>query len=555
MGYERAINLAYDEVADEILNAENIFRSAKDSFEIRRQYHTGEIKLSCVECRQTLGVSTSKYDRLFFKHHPNADYCILKDESLTPYEMFQLDELHKFRESDRHKFLKSKIAQLLKDEDGVDPASVIADKKFFFSGKEKRRPDVYAIFRNRQLVFEIQLSNLPLKYILDRYNFYKDKGMYLIWILDDFDVQSQTQMVRDVKYLNSYHNFFNLDENAKAFGLSCTYKKPVINSKEQIVTPWIKETVRLQCLRFDPETVQAYYFDFELEKRLQEQRLREIIAERKASEEKQRELELQQESEFKANHIIKEIARYKRLGWSYHDFDEKFDDMDEYDLDNLNRLLGFNEKCKDGKPLFNYYFATLKKGEHNFGSFLMNEKRIEVNVDLIDNGGNTIFHDLIRNDNLIYKYGLIKGLLKRGYQLQPEDFKLYNERGRNTPLETEAELLLFEFACKVKQPYLIDTLYYHDRVFFTIASAKEGKMINFRLKGFKNLAINAISNYQKHWVYLELAFKHYGVWNEIINNDTKDTFKKKLANFYGSMPVQDHSIDKAVKILFPELFR
>jgi len=84
--YDRLIKFAYDRLSDKDWDADDLFDTKKNAFEIRRQVSRDEFDFYCKECHQQLEVSTSKYDRLHFKHSRGADYCILKDEDLSPEE-------------------------------------------------------------------------------------------------------------------------------------------------------------------------------------------------------------------------------------------------------------------------------------------------------------------------------------------------------------------------------------------------------------------------------------------------------------------------------------
>ena len=122
--------------------------------------------------------------------------------------------------------------------------------------------DVYCKYLDKELVFEIQLSDLSLRYIYDRHDFYKRKRIFLIWILDDFDVHGQRQMERDIKYLRDYQNFFKLDEESEPFRLLCTYKYPFLTDDNKLLSKWIEKSVNLQQLKFSVESCQVYYFDY-----------------------------------------------------------------------------------------------------------------------------------------------------------------------------------------------------------------------------------------------------------------------------------------------------
>jgi competence CoiA-like predicted nuclease len=237
--YDRLIRLAFDKISKSNVDANELFDTKKDAFEIRKQSSRDEFDFFCKECDQPLEISTSKYDRLHFKHVKGAEYCILKDEDLSPEEREKFTLNLKFKESDRHKFLKNRVAELLQKTVGVETSSIYVDDKFIIKGNEKRRPDVHCVFENKE-IFEIQLSNLSLRYILSRYDFYQKNGIYLIWILDDFDIHGQAQMERDIKYLNKYQNFFKLDESHREFKLTCDYKYAFLNQDNIVLTPWTK---------------------------------------------------------------------------------------------------------------------------------------------------------------------------------------------------------------------------------------------------------------------------------------------------------------------------
>lgn len=172
-GYYRSIKIAFDEKSGEVIEAEQVFDTKKNAFLTRKQFHRDEIALYCCECLQKLKVSTSKFDRLHFKHEPNHNPCKLTNGILSPAEIDEMNRVFIAKESPRHIELKNKIGRLLADVDEIDKESIAIDNKVICFNSEKRRPDVYCIYKNRQIVFEIQLSNLSLKYLLGRHEFYK----------------------------------------------------------------------------------------------------------------------------------------------------------------------------------------------------------------------------------------------------------------------------------------------------------------------------------------------------------------------------------------------
>ena len=90
---ERTIKYALDKISGEILDADKIFKHKPEGFEVRKDNALDLYELTCLECKQELTVSSSKYDRLHFKHLPNHDYCCLSDLDLTP------DDIDKFNKA------------------------------------------------------------------------------------------------------------------------------------------------------------------------------------------------------------------------------------------------------------------------------------------------------------------------------------------------------------------------------------------------------------------------------------------------------------------------
>ena len=160
MIYERTIKEAFDKVSGEILNADEIFDDSKDAFNVRKQFHKDEIELYCLECQQKLNVSTSKYDRLHFKHNPNANTCLLKDGKLSPDETKKIYEIYRSKESERHKYLKNQIGIKLSQLGNV--SNVQIDDRFIIDDNEKRKPEQAAPTSNAKACFAPTLSQIML---------------------------------------------------------------------------------------------------------------------------------------------------------------------------------------------------------------------------------------------------------------------------------------------------------------------------------------------------------------------------------------------------------
>ncbi|MDO6803998.1 DUF6035 family protein [Wenyingzhuangia sp. 1_MG-2023] len=551
MSFERSIKVAFDKISGKILEANEIFETSKSGFEVRKQFHKDEVELYCCECMQKLNVSTSKNDRLHFKHQPNANYCLLKDSKFLPKETAQLTRIYKSKESDRHKELKNKIAKRISKIEGIN--SIQIDDKFIINDNEKRKPDVLCKYKNIELVFEIQLSDLSLRYIISRHEFYKRNGMYLIWILDNFDVQGQNQTERDIKYLTEYQNFFKLDEENDDFRLICTYKFPFLVNNNKLLTKWVKKSISLTQLKFDNQLFQVYYFNFGKKLKLKEKE-RQINIEKEKKEETEREkVKKINNAKEKAKEIINEL----RYLWQTQSFDfkpisKRIFELNEFELKILNESKEF--KDKENEPQIHKWVSIAKKYNYPFLEFMLDCHYLDIDVNKKSKNKNTLLQTLFENKELVHGKYLSKLMLKKGYIFTKEDEPII-EKWYSTEKEQQSEKLLYYLSNKLDSKYLIDRLFEHQKLICTIESAKRNEIIGFGFKSNQWIAFanNAVHSYKEYWEYIEIAFKHYGIWDKIIELDKKGTFNKKVTAFYEERPKAKFDCDLLFTILYPEL--
>lgn len=553
--FERSIKKAFDKKSGEILEADDIFKIGKEAFNIRTQFHTDEIELYCLECLQKLNVSTSKYDRLHFKHEPNAEFCELKDGNLSPEDNETFSNILLAKESQRHKDLKNRIGKSLSNLNGIDKTSISIDNHFIIKGNEKRKPDVYCKYLDKEIVFEIQLSNLSLRYILSRYNFYMKNGIYLIWILDNFDIHNQGQLERDIKYLVKHENFFHLDETSNDFKLVCQYKQPFLTDRNQIRTKWIDKSVSLNQIKFDDINFQVYYFDLinnlakvENEKNT---KLEKIENEKKLQIEKQK----LSDAIYYSDIIIEKIKdRKKKEAYYYNDIIQLIDELNEFQLEIFNNKLNIINRDKTKKPALNQWISEVNNDYNSFINFIINCQKIKININQSVFENKTVFQEIYENAN-IHKTLPVEGILKRGYKITIQDDEyLLNLAKRNS--EIFDKILLYSFYKKLKNINLIESVKEHFKLICIIESAKLKKIVGYKYKSTEWIAFanNAIHNYSEYWEYIELAFKKYELWDLLIHKDEKKkTFQNKLQELYNNFPNQKFDFEEVFKELYSDL--
>lgn len=549
--YGRSIKVAFDKLSGEILEADDVFEITKDAFSVRRQFHMDEVELYCCECDQKLYVSTSKYDRLHFKHGPNANYCFLKDANLSPEEKGKFSRIYHAKESPRHHELKNKIGKALLNVPGVDKESVAIDNKFIIKGGEKRRPDVYCNYEDKELVFEIQLSDLSLRYILSRYNFYKKHGIYLIWILDNFDIHNQGQLERDIKYLTKFENFFKLDETKDIFSLECQYKFPFLTDDNKLLTKWLTKSVALNQIKFDTVDYQIFYYNLDRGRTTaEEEQLKKsvIIKEQKREKAEQAKLLRASSTSDKLISTIKDLK--KRKVCYYLSVNNLINELDSYELEVFNNKLALKERKK---PALIEWIVNAENEDNSFIEFIVRCEKIKFDINDACEDGLTVFHAIYKNDN-IHKNTITKAILERGYKFTASDLSLIDELPK-TDSEGLYKVGLFNVIKRVNNRMLIEQVYKHDKLVLIIESARLKTITGFKYKADQWVAFanNAVQYHSEYWEYIESAFKYYGLWETIIAQDKKLSFQNKVTEFYKNMPIQKFDFEMIYSELYPEL--
>ncbi len=503
-----------------------------------------------MECRQQLNISGSKKDNLHFKHYPKADPCILKDSKFSNEELKVLSKIYRSKESARHKSLKRAIGEKLTRLSNVD--NIFIDDRFIKDDREKRKPDVYCEYGTIKIVFEIQLSDLSLKYIIDRHEFYQRNDISLIWILDDFNINGQKQMERDIKYLTEYQNFFALDESSESFRLSCTYKYVHLIEPNQVRTKWITKSIALSQLKFDTETKQAYFYDYGVkfnqmellkDRRIEKLKIKKIEADRIAKEQK---------SQNKVECLIDEIkSEWKAKFPNLKKAELIIQDLDEYEQGLFKKSDLFNSN--DNESRIHLYFKKAKSKHYNFLAFILNSQCIEYALNELSVDGKTLIQTLFENKYLEHKENWIMKIAIAGYKFQLMDFELFDKLYLKKP-NIEALILLCKLSESIVNPHFKATLFEHQKLICTMESAKQNQIVGFGWNQSQWIAFanNAIDSYSEYWNHIESAFKAYNIWDNLHKKDSKGTFKRKLENHYDSTPTYNKKYDYLLSFLYPE---
>ncbi len=539
---EPSIETAKNRQNQKNVYASEVFKNPKVGFANWKRFIEDKCTFECLECDQQLFIQRSKNDRLFFTHGSHSNDCLLKKSDLTIDESREINQIIKLKESPRHKYLKNKIGSLAKITNGVDPKSIFIDDHFIIEGNNRRKPDIFFTYKGQQMVFEIQLSPLPLKYIMDRYHFYKQNNIYLVWILDSFDVHGQSSTEKDLKRLYTHQNFFRLDEfTNNELQLKCEYKKVFIKNDETR-TNWTRKNIKLHELKFNKNLMEAYYYNLEKATVNFEQKLIQV-AKQKERQKKLSEVE---------NIVIHLRNLYGNDKTHDKHLSSKLIYFDDWQLNILNKKLNLYSKKIDNVP----FLHSLLTDHFNFFLYLLECHQIEKNIQALNKEGQSLLQMLIStfDKQPITMEKSIKHLFKAGYRLTDND-QLFLAKELPKDLNYEQLALRINFYNKLKQrAYEIDKLLEIESVLYTLESIKHSRIVGFRISNFIALCNNSLEYHGDFWIYIQNALKAYELQEKVMDSDKKGSFKKKLDLHQKDKHLEyNYRYHLMIELIFPEI--
>ena len=539
------IEIAIDKSTGNLLKSEEIFSNKKKAFAFRRQCSLTKDSHKCCECDQDLIVSSSAKERIHFKHKPGHKYCVLSSKDISFNEKSLYIKTLIYKESDRHKTLKNIIGKRLEKEKGIDISSISIDSKFIVRGDNKRRPDVYCKYYDKELVFEIQLSDLSQRYILERHTFYQRYGIYLIWILDDFDIHSQDRLEKDIKYLNQHQNYFKPHELNDLFLLECNYKSSFITESGKLLEKWHTRSISLNQLHFDDINFQVYHYNYPEKKALKE-RERQILEEQniKLAEEKAEILE-SEEAISAVDNILRNIRNNKQRNnkYKYDCIAECISKLEKKRIEILNQKCNLQRVLNDGTtPIIKWIDDPVSTIE--FINFILGAKEILFDVNQTDAKQRTVFQAILQNKKLSIFY-LRENLFKRGYMFTVSDAGCISSK---TEYSENIESTIYFMCNSLTSKYLINTLFKHEKLIYIIESAIRNEITGVKYNNWISFANYVIQFYGDYWEkYLKPIFEVTGLLTKIVQEDKNKTFANKLKKL--KVNYSDSECEKDIEII------
>lgn len=443
--YDRSIEYIFDNEKNRIIDLNKEIKSQKEGFQIRDHYNSNINRFSCPQCDQRLVCANSNKDKIYFRHLPKAEYCVLLEFDMNSKMAsnceFALSEAYKIsainRESPRHKEIKNKIGRLLKKEPFVDLKTINIDSKFITGIGGKRRPDVYCVYNGKKLAFEIQLSNLPLHYIQHRYNFYKQNGIYLIWIIDFKNKPNDlSNFQRDIKYIWEHQNLLSIDDTENNnLVFNCGYKTPFITQNNVIHDKWAESKIGLKNLTFNFKEFSCFYYHYSFERNRKENEIIKIQFELERKIHEENETLKKAKATVKVRTLLAKIKKYKQNGWNFYSIKQDIDSLGYLEIEALNSLINWSQKI-EGVPLILFYIKQYKFGVNekessmNVVEFLLTTQNFNFDINVKDELGKDIFAYIYDNPYLLKRlFKVEKFIFCRGYTPTEQDKNLLISTG------------------------------------------------------------------------------------------------------------------------------
>lgn len=210
--FQQTVELAIDTETDQRIAASELLALPEAEFSAMRRQAMAEriarkkgatkARYICAVCRIALWLSRYNHEEgnRWFKHdEPSLGCPWFEGNKLSPDQRRALIYRGQ-QEGEEHRRLKNFIALWLEKEPGITGV----DRELVTHGQilkgEWKRPDVQCVKGDKRIVFEIQLSYTFLSDVIKRDEFYRQEGIFIIWVFAFFDLRRAT--VRDEAFFN-----------------------------------------------------------------------------------------------------------------------------------------------------------------------------------------------------------------------------------------------------------------------------------------------------------------------------------------------------------------
>lgn len=509
--------------------------------------------LVCDTCGQMVQISGGKGANgkiTYFKHLKDSNDCPIKTDTKLSREDILRGKFNGQQEGALHIETKNLIYDFLclnKNTKGeISFAKLEMVNKSERNYLEWKKPDITSIFKEKKLVFEIQLATTFLDVICERQHFYIGNKTFIIWVFKNFEIEADKQRFtqKDIFYSNN-RNAFILDQEAINLSyinddlfLLCQYQKPTA-TEENIEYVWESKYISLSELTFDSNSYKVYYFDVdkaenEIKLEIDKKILERKDAERLLKEEREK-IRIQGIEKRKKAQRLTEIEEEKlRL--------QENERENQHEKNKAERQKAIDEEQLDYENKNALFFERLKRDYTNLSP-----------LQIIFNSGINEIHtkidELFRNGCNPTKGDL--NFLKIEYQIELNNYKT---SFRNSILYFLSLAIIYT---KLKcNPDYLKHLPRIERVLIAVLSIKEKKVIGYSFKTLveiPNHFYNPRGKIEFAHIILEAIITYYGLDDFLRIEDKKGILKRKLEEYNIANPIKELSYNQIISSVFKDL--
>jgi len=556
MDKNRTIETVLDLETGELTEAAVFLDSAQtdeaDIFKLRtlieKQIQLHEVNYVCIYCKQAIAIrgrtnfieSSKTY---YFTHLVNSKDCVIKTNNILTREEVQRIKYNGAKESALHENLKNLIAHFLRLEPAIKEVLVEKVYRELAISKEWKKPDVMAIFKDKKIAFELQLSTTFLSVIVQRTLFYQSRNVFLIWVFPHFSLQSDLQKFtqKDVYFNNSF-NVYVFDKEAQeqsateqGLVISCFYHEFTL--EENVVSgKWVKKFIRLSDITFDHEKVTNYFYDSDAQRDLLKLKLEAL---QKSKEDARRLTNIKQ----KVKSCLDYLRKFYKNDYdpAYYSGYNPFDSLTEPD-----EILALNEEVKFSTEKSSVIYELFLTGNKwVFLKYICGEDKVRKDFSQVSIRGKTIFELIVERPDYNSFFGHITLLFRMGYVLTDADYathqKLYDDFNFNTSEVEKEKIERWAYVTCLNSLWSKDTATELEdirKVLFAIMSLKHGLIIGSKFTVARQVTMNFIEFHPEYGHFYLRAMKAYGQYDAQLNDDKSGKLRSKILTFKEKNPPQ-----------------
>lgn len=316
---QQTIEIAIDLETDRVYEASELLTMSEDEFSslrrlamknrVERKQGQAGARLVCALCQSPVYLSRyrSEDGNRWFVHDGASLQCPWYEGNKLSADIHRALIYRGAQEGKEHRRIKNFLTAWLQKEPNVTDINEEKVTHGQILKGEWKRPDVQCVIGDKHIVFEIQLSYTFLSEVIKRDEFYRQEGIFIIWVFSAINIQRS--VVIDELHFN-HRNLFSVDASSEnetelrnRLVFSAHFKKPTLMSGVP-VDEWDKRFITLDDVIFPFSDYRPYFFDYETERQ-------KLIDDHATALKKEKEDRIANEAALIASRHIAALAREK----------------------------------------------------------------------------------------------------------------------------------------------------------------------------------------------------------------------------------------------------